>query len=371
MFYACRQGDLAAVDTIHTAGAYPNDGSIQEAAREGHPEVVAYLLNTGHDPEYPSEFHCGRSALAEMCLLAEPWEVDWEAKAYRIMQMLFQACANVTEKYDGKTVLHLALDNDSPLEVTKTLLQFPQIWKRLNDDVFLYEDSQNICYSPTKYVERFYVGTPDGMRQTLINLLKGKRCKDRLFSTRGEHPPGAEGLPDELAAIVRRESLADRELEQTKRRMRELATLEIELSNQRSENGIRQDRQREAYEIESGQRKHQRELAWSREVSQQKQLAITAEHELELRNMAAAAVQNREIENTDRAAELEHMRSVTLVEQRKIDAKLSAQKQWLKTSDESFKMRAKEMKALADACKNSGISGNSLGLLTNASHTVD
>jgi hypothetical protein len=82
-------------------------------------------------------------------------------------------------------------------------------------------------------------------------------------------------------------------------------------------------------------------------------------------------VLSREIENTDRAAELEHMRGVVLVEQRKIDTKLSAQKQWLKTSDESFKMRAKEMKALADACKNSGISGNSLGLLTDASHTVD
>lgn len=371
LFYASRQGDMTAVDIIYSAGAYPNDGSIQEAAREGHPDVVAYLLNTGHDPEDPSEFHWGRSALAEMCLLAEPCGVEWEAKAYRIVQMLFQAGASVTEKYDGKTVLHLALDNDSPLQLTRTLLQFPQIWKRLNDDVFLYEDSQNICYSPTKYVERFYVGTADGMRQTLINLLKSKRCKDRLFSTRGEHPPGAQGLPDDLAAIVRRESLADRELEQTKRRMKEMVTLEIELSNQRNENSIRQDRQREAYQIESGQRKHERELARNGEVSQQRRLAIAAEHELELRNKEDAAVQSRRIEDTDRAAYLEHIRSLAVVEQRKIDAKLNAQRQWLQTSDESFRMRAQKMKALADACKGSGISGNSLGLLSDASHTVD
>lgn len=372
LFYASHNGDLTAVDILHTAGANPNDGSIQEAAREAHVEVVFHLLHKGHDPEHPSSLHQGRSALAEMCFLAEPWGLDWEAKAYQIMQMLLRKGASVKEKYGtpDKTILHLALDNDSPLEVTRTLLEFEQIWKRINDDDFLYEDQQGVCYSPTKYVERFYVGSEDGMRQILIDLLHSKRCKDRLFSRRGDHPQGAEGLPDHLREIRDREALEDRQLEQSLARMRLMTERQIELSNLQFDNELRQERVRDANQAQLGQNRHQRQLLWNREVQEANRLAISREHELRLNNQAAAAVQSREIENTNRLADLEHMRRIAEAEQRRTDANINARRQWLQETDASFRMRSNEMRALADAWRNTGVNGNGLGMLTDG-HTID
>jgi hypothetical protein len=48
-------------------------------------------------------------------------------------------------KNDGKYLLHLALDNESGLELIEALLQFAPIWQRINDPIHLYEDATALC----------------------------------------------------------------------------------------------------------------------------------------------------------------------------------------------------------------------------------
>jgi ankyrin repeat protein len=363
LFYASRNGDLKAIEMLMKAGASQNDGSLHEAAREAHPDVVSMLLDNGHDPDYPSELHFGRSALAETCLNAKPSGQSWESRVQRVMQFLLKSGTDLTEKHDGKTLLHLALDNDCALDVTRTLLEFPQIWKRINEDFFLYQDSRHICYSPTKYVEEFYIGAEHGMRETLVQLLKTKRCKDRLFSDKGEQIQGAIGLPEDLEVMERRQTLANEEHARSMQRMKEMAALQIELSNKALDNSLRQAQRQEEYEIESGQRRNEKQIAWDTAKGRRRLQIAREEHEQDLQNKAAAAIQEREIMTTNRAASLDHMKKVARIEKSSAEAKVEVQSKLLDRQDQSFKERAKEMKSVAEACKNTGLNQNSLKLL--------
>lgn len=363
MFYASRNGDLKAIEMLIKAGAPQNDGSLHEAAREAHPDVVSLLLDNGYDPDYPSDLHFGRSALAEACLKAKPSGQNWESRVQQVMQLLLQAGTDLTEKYDGKTLLHLALDNDCALDVTSILLEFSQFWKRINEDLFLYQDSRHICYSPTKYVEEFYIGAEHGMRDTLVQLLKNKRCKDRLFSSRGEQIQGAIGLPADLEVMERRQTLASEEHARSMQRIREMAELQIELSNKAHDNNLLQAQKQEEYEIESGQRRNDKQIAWETARDRRRLRIAREEHEQELRNKAAVAVQESEIMSANRTASLDHMKKVALIEQSSVEAKVKAQSKLLDRQDQSLKQRAKEMKSIAEACKNTGLNQNSMKLL--------
>jgi hypothetical protein len=309
--------------------------------------------------------------LAELCRKAAPSGPGWDSKAYRVIEMLLGAGTDPFETYgpQRKTVLHLALDNDQALDITSILLDFPQISAHINDDAFLFEHD-SICYSPCKYAQIFYQGPPTGMRDTLRQTLMDRNCKPRLFSKKGIQPEGAVGVPKHIEDILNTQSLLSLQVAQDIKRMEEKALaaqrimnddhqLALAHSNERHQTTLSQAQQLEAYEARASQRRHEEEKR-----------IMGERHQLNLQNEAAAAVQRKQIVDTDRNREFAHTKKMALLETETLEKRTSIQRRLiteqesaatrqqdrnillLNRQDESVRIRAKEMKAVA------GLTGN-------------
>jgi hypothetical protein len=310
--------------------------------------------------------------LAELCRNAVPSGSGWDSKAYRVIEMLLSAGTNPFETYgpQRKTILHLALDNDQALDITSVLLDFSQISANINDDAFLFEHDDGICYSPCKYVQRFYIGPTNGMRQTLQQALADRNCRPRLYSKKGPQPEGAVGVPKHIEDILNMQSLLSLQAAQDIKRMEEKALaaqkianedhqLALAHSNERHQTTLSQAQQLEAYEARAYQRKHEEEKR-----------IMSERHQLTLQNEAAAAVQRKQIVDTDRNREFSYTKNMALLETETLEKRTSIQRKLiteqesaaarqqdrnlllLNRQDESVRIRAKEMKAVA------GLAGN-------------
>ena len=148
LFYASRNGDLASVKALLEAESPLNDGSLQEAAKNLHSEVVEALINGKHNPEFPSsnELHDGRSALQEMALMCDC--TKGSTKLEETIKALVNGKANPLEKSRGKNALFLALDNANPVPITRALLNCVML-QHINskENVYLEADPE----TGTKY----------------------------------------------------------------------------------------------------------------------------------------------------------------------------------------------------------------------------
>ena len=115
LLLASEAGDLECVRSLLNARVRSNDGSLHAAARGVHENIVRLLLDKGHTPNH---IHAGRSALAELCLCGHPEDDDWDDKAHWVIDTLIKAGTKIEADYEGKNILHLALDNDMPVPVT-------------------------------------------------------------------------------------------------------------------------------------------------------------------------------------------------------------------------------------------------------------
>jgi hypothetical protein len=70
LFYACGNPIAGIVSQLVLADVAKNEGSLHEGASNLHVDHVRLLLAHGHDPEFPSPHHGGRSALGEVCMNA-------------------------------------------------------------------------------------------------------------------------------------------------------------------------------------------------------------------------------------------------------------------------------------------------------------
>jgi ankyrin repeat protein len=70
LFYACGTPIAGIVSRLVLENVPKNEGSLHEAASNLHVDHVVLLLAHGHDPEFPSPHHGGRSALGEVCMNA-------------------------------------------------------------------------------------------------------------------------------------------------------------------------------------------------------------------------------------------------------------------------------------------------------------
>lgn len=368
LWFACRNKDTRSVTMLLQAKARPNDGSLQEAARQIHPEILSLLLAHGHDARLA---HGGLTPLAELCRNAAPSGPGWESKTYRVIEQLFSAGTDPFGVYgpQKKTVLHLALDNDQALDITSVLLDFPQIAAHINDDVFLFEQD-GICYSPCKYVQTFYQGPPTGMRDTLKQILADRNCRPRLFSKDGAQPEGAVGVPKHIEDMLNMQALLSLQAAEDIKRMEEKARaaqrimsdehqLALAHSNERHQTSLSQAQQLEAYEARASQRKHEEDKRMMSET-----------HQLLLKNEAAAALQRKQIVDTDRNREFAYTKKMAMLETETLEKRTSIQRKLiteqesaaqrqqdrnlhlLNRQDESVRTRAKEMKAVA------GLAGN-------------
>ncbi|KAF7512128.1 hypothetical protein GJ744_002290 [Endocarpon pusillum] len=378
LFYSSRNGDLEAVKLLIQAQARPDDGSLHEAARENHPEIVSYLLSHDHHVNFPSSQHssggCGRTALEELCANGTPKGDEWATRVHRTIELLLPIDSKSMAKSDGKSILHLALDNEHGLEVTEALLECAPVWKNINDAIHQYEDASGIVYSPTKYVEHFYEGS-EVMRNKLIQLLKGKKCEDRMYRPIGEQIEDAVGLPEEIKAVVNRKINADRELgEEMKRRelfaahQRDIQTREhqmsVQFSTERHNQSMKERRAEEAFACEIAQQKHILAIVHQRELHGERQNALGEESQLRLKNLQDESVQRKAITNSEQATELEHRRKLIVQDQSAAEARINRERmlmldqeqamqrehdrqiKLIGRQDESVRFKAREMRGL-------------------------
>jgi ankyrin repeat domain-containing protein 50 len=358
LFYASSHGDTRAVHQLITAGARPDDGSLHEAARELNMGIVMQLVAAGHSPNAPGEHHGGRTALAELCLHAKPEGRQWESKARKVMDVLL-AVTPVERKYQNlesaerKNLLHLAIDNPAGFEVVRCLLSFPQVWQNLNSDEFLFEDSSSICYSPTKYVQHFYIGTEDGaMKQNLIKLLKSRNCEDRYFKLRGAQPQGYIGLPKFMLETDQRNMIEYQKHQEDMKRIRERAELEIDLSNRLANTSLRQDqdkhtlRLKQAADLEAIENSKRMNLLEYSKQSADQQLSLDTARWLTEHDHAERR----------RQAEISQASRMSNIKTEGSDRQARIQERLLDRGDESVRRRGEEYRQIMDrAARHPGI----------------
>ncbi|KAH8900084.1 ankyrin [Thozetella sp. PMI_491] len=198
-------GDLGTsmMSNILAADPSKNDGSLHNAARELNLRALQVLVEFGHDVDFPSPLHGGRSALGEVCLNAAAHagtlSAAQEKQMEKVMTYLLEKDADISLHSEGKSVLLLALDSAHPVATTKALLKVG-LWKHVNKSFNNFNDG-HFTYSPTQYVTRIL---PESDTQgQLLTLLKSNRATDVYYANDGPQPEGAVNLPDELLRAER------------------------------------------------------------------------------------------------------------------------------------------------------------------------
>ncbi|KAF6826544.1 ankyrin repeat containing protein [Colletotrichum musicola] len=236
-------GDIAIkmMSNLLAAGASRNDGSLHNAARELNVAACQVLVQYGHDPDFPSTLHGGRSALGELCLhAADGGELTASRQKLmeRVINFLIEAGSDITLRTEGKSILLLALDSKEPLVTSRTLLK-AGMWKHINNKFNNYSDGK-MTYSPTMYV--MHVLPETDQRDDLVKLLRANRAEDVYYANLGPQPDGAVGMPEDVEAQERtRRARLDRiNLEQEDHllsiaRNRELATVQAQIWSAQAE----------------------------------------------------------------------------------------------------------------------------------------
>ena len=223
------------------AGASKNDGSLHNAAKELNLQAMQVLVEHGHDPDFPSPLHDGRSALSELCLhAADLGEITATREKHmeKAINFLVESGSDVTLQSEGKSALLLAMESKDPVTTTKVLLR-AYMWKYINKPFNLYTDGK-FTYSPTMYVERVL---PDSDHRTALQtLLRANRGVDTYYANSGAQPEDARGLPAhlELQEQERRARLERLRTEQEDharvlQRTRELAAVQEQIRTDQAE----------------------------------------------------------------------------------------------------------------------------------------
>jgi hypothetical protein len=197
-------GDLGTSMMSNVLAADPstNDGSLHNAARDLNLQAMQVLVEYGHDLDFPSTLHGGRSALGELCLNAAhagPLTAAQEKQMEKAMTFLLNHDSDVTIQSDGKSVLLLALNSADPLPTTRALLKVG-LWKHINKPYNHFTDG-TYTYSPTQYISRVLPAAP--IQPLLLDLLAANRASDVYYANEGPQPPGAINLPPELLRAER------------------------------------------------------------------------------------------------------------------------------------------------------------------------
>ncbi|KAI1327171.1 hypothetical protein F5Y16DRAFT_399725 [Xylariaceae sp. FL0255] len=220
---------------LAAGGASTNDGSLHNAARELNLQAMQVLVEYGHDPDFPSPLHGGRSALGELCLHAadtNDMTLKGEKAMERAIEFLLKSGSDITIQSGGKSVLLLSFESTNPLTTAKVLLR-AALWKYMNKPFNQYNDGQ-YTYSPTMYVQRVL---PDSDHKVeLITLLRAYRGVDIYYANSGPQPSDAVGMPSHIELEEQeRRSRADRLQKENEdhalaiQRNRELAAVQAQI----------------------------------------------------------------------------------------------------------------------------------------------
>ncbi|KAK2594771.1 hypothetical protein QQS21_007518 [Conoideocrella luteorostrata] len=277
-----------------------DDGSLHNAARDLNLSAVKVLVQSGHDPDFPSPLHEGRSALAELCLHgSDNAEVtpDRERAMQKVMTFLIDAKSDLSIKLNDKTLLHVCFEAADPVSTTRCFLK-SGMWKHINKPFNQYT-ADGYIYSPTMYVKKLL---PQNDRSaSLLKVLKSNRANDVYYALSGTQPADALGLPEDLAVQERaRKARAERLAEETEEfsiamaRKREIASVEHQILAQKAE---MEDRRR--------QKLHNEDISAVRSRAQLEESLATTAHTRRLQEHHALAESSIARARALAAAELE------------------------------------------------------------------
>lgn len=218
-----------------------DDGSLHNAARALNLPAVKVLVQAGHDPDFPSASHGGRSALGEVCLRAgdgSEMTLETETAMQKVMGFLVDARTDLEVRSHGKSLLHLCFESPHPLAATRILLKVA-MWKHINKSFNHYTDG-SFTYSPTMYITKLL--PPSDMHAQLLALLRANRAQDIYYANSGPQPDDAVGLPEDMEVSERaRRARLSRLAEEsedfalTLARRRELANIEKQIQAEKAE----------------------------------------------------------------------------------------------------------------------------------------
>lgn len=231
------------VSMLLAADPARDDGSLHNAARDLNLSVVKVLVQAGHDPDFPSPLHEGRSALAETCLHGSDetgMTVDRERTMQKVMTLLIDAKSDLSIKSDDKTLLQLCFEAADPAATTRCFLK-SGMWKYINKPCALHTSADGFVYSPTMYIKKLMAATD--LSESLLRILKANRAHDVYYNAlSGSQPDDAVGLPEDMASEERaRRARLHRLAEESEdfsmamARKREMASVEQQILVQRSE----------------------------------------------------------------------------------------------------------------------------------------
>jgi hypothetical protein len=358
LFYASREGHLETAKLLIQAGASGDDGSLHEAAREAQPKIIELLLGEHHRDDFPSAIHAegrfGRTALEELCLNAKPEGDDWKKRIHESIALLLPAQVANIPKSGGKTMLHLALDNKSSVDVMRELLAFPAVWENINDAIYLYQDDQGYVYSPTKYVELILKTDPE-KSQHLVTLLRAKKCKDRFYDHTVNQPEGAIGLPEEIEEAVNKKKRADYEQrEELKRRNEAVAHKKaIEAEEHERNQRLLKERHRLLMEQLKEQEEMEKKIArdkqrHAQELARQRQEALANENRIRLEAVKEEGVRQRANAREKQETELAHRSNLEQIERAAQQSRLAAEQRLITARENASYAEIKRQKELCD-----------------------
>lgn len=211
LFYASRNGDIESMAAILKAKPSPDDGSLQEAAREFHAPAVKLLLKSGHHPDFPSTKHDGRTPLAELALRCKG-----SASDFRIDETINELVAGKVDPFKkcrGKNPLYLALENQSTLVLFRKLLDCIY-WGSVNDPKNLYI-KDDLYYSPTMYIKKDILRLSQSDYNKAVEILDHYNAEDIYYAKDGkEQPPDAVGMPERMVELERRKKVREEKIRQ-------------------------------------------------------------------------------------------------------------------------------------------------------------
>lgn len=320
LLYATNAGNLESMGHLLKYQADYDDESLHIAARQLHVNAVKLLLDQGASTILPGTVHCSsRIPLGELCRLANSNESPAQLK--KALKVLCNATSDLQMLANGKSLVLLALDNDSPLVTTRALLASCQkIQLSLNNDFNLYS-KDTLRYSPISYVRHFKCITPFGHRSVnphndcctldtcpapdLEKPLHAYGCHSRFWDdvAGANQPQGACGLPPAVIAVQKEAKKARRERdEQARMEAAEKARRDAIQADLNAAAKADRKRERErlalleeerAAEIRLGEERSRAELRIQRQRAAAKDAEFAADRERERREFSDEQERNR------------------------------------------------------------------------------
>ncbi|KAL7800180.1 hypothetical protein V8C37DRAFT_364370 [Trichoderma ceciliae] len=279
-----------------------DDGSLHNAARDLNLAAVKVLMEAGHDPDFPSPLHNGRSALGEVCLHgsdAGEMTPERERKMQKVMTFLVDSGSDISIKLNGKSILYLCFDATDPVSTTRALLK-SGMWKHVNKPFNHYAD-ETLVYSPTMYVTKI-LASLDAQDQ-LLSVLRASRATDVYYAKEGTQPEGAVGLPEDMEVRERiRKARSERLAEESQdfavalARKREIASVEQQIQAQKAEMEDARRRRLQSEDLSSVRAKAQLEEGLANDAFKRRLVEQRAVTEATLSSSRALAASDLEAE---------------------------------------------------------------------------